>query len=547
MTVFSNTLRLADTILGELSSPDFQDPSVTYLKEQEAETTVLTEMYKWLVAERKDDLKDRDMQLREAKENAYESNIGPQVGPTATPVSKDSNAGFNYLLAGLGLLAVGGGLYVFRDEIKAVWDQLVEALDIQSITETVSSALNKAIDVEYFKSRLESLFKGDTGAQYNGSDIGYDADAAGARKSVEEYLGRAVSDKEFDELIRATHAESGAKTNVKEEGLVLGTILNRARSIGGEESITKALTAKNQFQSVTGTSAAPGPSKQYVEGAQGQRKESIFYAAKNVLPAVSRNQTKFTAASSGAYKAGTNIGYRDELISKGGTTVGGTVFNTSLGALPSGLYTPGGGPTDLKFAPGVDQNIQPAIAGKVSMIQNAVGKSLTITSGYRSPERNKEVGGAASSAHLRGNAVDVSGNGMSPGDKINLIKTASAAGIGGIGVYTDGSMHFDTEGRRGWGDNYSYSSVPTWAKPTIDAHLKNEFAGQLGNITSIETTAVQGATPGQTIPAQVPKPKPQTSVVFVNQKTNNIAHITNEEPIGGALPLTTNVSAGYNH
>jgi hypothetical protein len=45
---------------------------------------------------------------------------------------------------------------------------------------------------------------------------------------------------------------------------------------------------------------------------------------------VSRDQTDFTAASAGAYGPGTDIGYRNAMLARGGSIYGGSVFNTAL-------------------------------------------------------------------------------------------------------------------------------------------------------------------------------------------------------------------------
>ena len=100
--------------------------------------------------------------------------------------------------------------------------------------------------------------------------------------------------------------------------------------------------AKNQFQSVTGTSANGNQASQaFLTGPQGKRLESIEGAA-TLLAGISKEQKNFTAASSAAYGAGTNIGYRDQMLAKGGTVVGGTVFQTGApnGSALAGPSTP---------------------------------------------------------------------------------------------------------------------------------------------------------------------------------------------------------------
>lgn len=53
------------------------------------------------------------------------------------------------------------------------------------------------------------------------------------------------------------------------------------------------------------------------------------------------------------------------------------------------------------------------LAGKVlEPMRKKLGKSITISSGYRSPEVNAAVGGASSSQHMSGEAADIKVSGM---------------------------------------------------------------------------------------------------------------------------------------
>jgi hypothetical protein len=154
--------------------------------------------------------------------------------------------------------------------------------------------------------------------------------AASGREAAETYLGRKMTEKEYDYLIRATHAEAGPRSDQNEQAMIMGSILNRARS--HPNGVIGALTEKNQFQSVTGTSVAPGPSPHFTNGPSQQRYQSIEQSAINFLPRVSKSQKNFTAASAAAYGPGTNIGYRNKMIEAGGSTYGGTIFQTSMAA-----------------------------------------------------------------------------------------------------------------------------------------------------------------------------------------------------------------------
>ena len=154
------------------------------------------------------------------------------------------------------------------------------------------------------------------------------ADMLAARDSAAKYLGRTISDDEWNYLVRATVAESSL--NKEEYGMVMASILNRARSYG-KNGIIVALTAPRQFQAVTGTVANDHkPSKAFTTEPNSTQMKTVIYAALNVLPRVSHDQKDFTAASAAAYGPGTNINYRNKMVAKGGNVVGGTVFNTKL-------------------------------------------------------------------------------------------------------------------------------------------------------------------------------------------------------------------------
>lgn len=150
-----------------------------------------------------------------------------------------------------------------------------------------------------------------------------------ARESAEKYLGRGMSDDEWDYLLRATAAESAF--SVKSYAMVMGSILNRAREYG-KNGVIAALMAKNQFQAVTGT-AADGhkPSPNFVRGPNDKQLQAMSIAAVEYLPRVSRDQKNFTATNPAAYGPGTNIAYLDQMRKqKGGSEIAGSAFNTTL-------------------------------------------------------------------------------------------------------------------------------------------------------------------------------------------------------------------------
>lgn len=67
-------------------------------------------------------------------------------------------------------------------------------------------------------------------------------------------------------------------------------------------------------------------------------------------------------------------------------------------------------------------------------IRNHFGKSVTITSAYRTPTKNKAVGGETYSQHLYGKAADIKVKGVTP-KKVAACAETLLKNKGGIGTY----------------------------------------------------------------------------------------------------------------
>jgi uncharacterized protein YcbK (DUF882 family) len=79
--------------------------------------------------------------------------------------------------------------------------------------------------------------------------------------------------------------------------------------------------------------------------------------------------------------------------------------------------------------------VSPMLIQKLELLRSAIGdKPITITSGYRTPEYNKKVGGVTNSQHIRGNAADIMVKGMSSQE---LKKYAEKVGFSFIQTYKD--------------------------------------------------------------------------------------------------------------
>ena len=75
--------------------------------------------------------------------------------------------------------------------------------------------------------------------------------------------------------------------------------------------------------------------------------------------------------------------------------------------------------SDIAVRKGIDNAPPPVVidnlrrlAAMLEQIRALVGGPLTVSSGYRSPELNRAVGGAANSAHVLGLAADITAPGL---------------------------------------------------------------------------------------------------------------------------------------
>lgn len=119
--------------------------------------------------------------------------------------------------------------------------------------------------------------------------------------------------------------------------------------------------------------------------------------------------------------------------------------------------------------------VKPDVLNRFKAFQNAFGASVPVVSGFRDPARNARARGAKSSRHIKGDALDLDVTGMSSEERVRLIRTASAYGFTGIGVYRD-SIHLDTGSRRAWGPDHHSGSVPDWAAAVIGEHKSGQIA-----------------------------------------------------------------------
>jgi len=95
---------------------------------------------------------------------------------------------------------------------------------------------------------------------------------------------------------------------------------------------------------------------------------------------------------------------------------------------------------------GTGQNMRPRLIFALDALRGLVGARFIIPSGYRTPSHNKYVKGAPQSAHLIGNAVDVSTVRWTYEQRRDFIIYARKLGFNGVGIASN-FIHIDMQPR----------------------------------------------------------------------------------------------------
>ena len=98
--------------------------------------------------------------------------------------------------------------------------------------------------------------------------------------------------------------------------------------------------------------------------------------------------------------------------------------------------------SEFDDAPGTGKNMKKDFLTKLDKARAIADVSFKITSGYRSKETNKRVGGVSTSSHLKGLAADISCKDSSTRQKI--VSALIQAGFTRIGI-ADTFIHCDTD------------------------------------------------------------------------------------------------------
>lgn len=85
----------------------------------------------------------------------------------------------------------------------------------------------------------------------------------------------------------------------------------------------------------------------------------------------------------------------------------------------------------------------------LQVLRNYYGGPITVTSYYRDPEYNRQVGGAEDSLHMQGRAVDTTTLNGDMAGRAKLVHLATLSRFRGFGFYR-GFTHIDTGRTRFW-------------------------------------------------------------------------------------------------
>ena len=154
------------------------------------------------------------------------------------------------------------------------------------------------------------------------------------------------------------------------------------------------------------------------------------------------------------------------------------ITNEVITKNPGKFFTDG--TPKLKFKHNCEINgVEPDLIEIAEKIADDVGYQLFITSGYRSPSRNKSATGAKKSQHLLGRALDIRMKNKTVEERNKFIRVAVKHGIKGIGLYFPSKIsqsdfiHIDIKqgplGKRCWKAGGGWKTQYKWARATLQS------------------------------------------------------------------------------
>ena len=156
-----------------------------------------------------------------------------------------------------------------------------------NLLNTVASALALAAEIAAAVNFIKSAFSSNK-------------NNTGGKAAAESYLGRAMSDQDWNNLVAITYADAGP--NPQEQAWVMGTILNRSRQSG--LNVLDIINQPGQYVAVTGNISSPEPNTMFSEGPSAAAEDSIISAAVNLLSSVPTNNYYYNALNPAAERVG---------------------------------------------------------------------------------------------------------------------------------------------------------------------------------------------------------------------------------------------------
>jgi len=123
----------------------------------------------------------------------------------------------------------------------------------------------------------------------------------------------------------------------------------------------------------------------------------------------------------------------------------------------------------IKLNAGVTMTgLKPEIVAIAEKVAFDMGRQLTVNSAYRSPSANSSVGGASSSRHMRGEAMDIRVAEMTAKERIQFVDSAAKHGALAFGFYGR-FIHMDIYRKRNWG------SIPRYQIATLKKYKLSPY------------------------------------------------------------------------